>query len=74
MSECVFCSGVGKRVLCGVVFRSEYFTVLYNLRPVVRGHVLVLPTAHYASLTALSPTHFADLVACLQRTVRGLQR
>ncbi len=74
MPECVFCqlarepSRVGHRIA-----DSEHALALLDLRPLRRGHSLVLPKRHVTDLSEISPEAFGALMS-LVREVSGLLR
>jgi histidine triad (HIT) family protein len=57
----VFCDIVAGTTPAQVVFRDEVAIAFLDARPVFKGHVLVLPLAHYVTLADLP----ADLVGPL---------
>jgi histidine triad (HIT) family protein len=61
VADCVFCDIVAGTTPAQVVFRDEVAIAFLDARPVFKGHVLVLPLAHYVTLADLP----ADLVGPL---------
>lgn len=56
-----------------VVHRTPHSFVCLNKFPYTSGHVMVIPRAHGADLTALPSDAFADLNDTLRRTVEVLR-
>lgn len=52
-----------------IVARTARSFVILNRYPYNNGHVMVIPRAHAAELTALPEEDFADLHALLRRTI-----
>jgi histidine triad (HIT) family protein len=53
VSDCVFCGIVAGEVEASAVCASEAAVAFMDIRPVVRGHVLVVPRRHARSLAEL---------------------
>jgi ATP adenylyltransferase len=56
-----------------VVHRTRHAFVCLNKYPYTSGHVMVIPRAHGAQLSALPPDAFADLNDTLRRTVEVIR-
>lgn len=72
--ECVFCAIVGGRTPASVVAEDDGLIAIMDLRPVTTGHLLVLPTAHYAGLADLPPTVGARMFALGHRLSAAVRR
>jgi bis(5'-adenosyl)-triphosphatase len=71
--NCAFCTRGPSQVIPGLVLSSTHYYVLYNLRPVVPGHVLLIPHAHVESQhDGVPPAWGTDFMTVLNRTARGL--
>ena len=55
-----------------IFFRSTKSYGLVNLKPIVRGHVLLIPRRVVARLGDLSPEEVGDLFSSVQRVARVL--
>ena len=66
--DCPFC---GPEKDAAVFYESDGFLALYNIAPVLPGHVLVIPRAHHTSLLALSPEAFSEFFSTA-RTVLAI--
>lgn len=53
MTSCVFCRIVAGELPASVVHRDELCWALMDIRPVTRGHALVIPARHAATLAEL---------------------
>jgi histidine triad (HIT) family protein len=56
VSDCLFCGIVAGTVPAHVVLADEVTVAFLDTRPVFKGHVLVVPRAHYVTLADL-PTN-----------------
>lgn len=44
MSDCIFCKNLPK------VFENDYAYAIYDIKPISRGHILVIPKRHYEQI------------------------
>lgn len=72
MTECLFCAIVSESVPSFDVFRDESFVAFLDIRPVFKGHVLVVPRTHVVTLGGLAAVGpFFELVKRLSVAVEG---
>ncbi len=71
---CVFCDIVAGRVPASVVYRDEHVCAFMDIRPVNPGHLLIIPLAHAAGLTALEPGTGAQMFRVGQRLAEAIRR
>jgi len=71
--DCVFCRIVAGEVPAHVVAGDEDTLAFLDARPVFPGHVLLVPRAHYETLTDLPPALVAPLFAAAQRLTGAVQ-
>jgi diadenosine tetraphosphate (Ap4A) HIT family hydrolase len=65
--ECVFCS---KTTLAAEKFyEDENFVAIYNIRPVVKGHCLIIPKRHVESMLELNETERRDFISFSNKAV-----
>src|SRR3989344_4151927 len=50
MTDCVFCKIINKEIPSDVVYDCDDVMAFMDIRPVSRGHVLVVPKVHTADL------------------------
>ncbi len=53
MSDCTFCAIAAGRTDAHLVLTDEHSVAFLDARPVFKGHVLVIPRAHYPTLADL---------------------
>jgi diadenosine tetraphosphate (Ap4A) HIT family hydrolase len=73
VSACVFCELAAGRGEVSLVFEDERAVAFMDIRPVVRGHLLVIPRAHAASLAELDPEDGAHLFVLGQQAGAALR-
>ncbi len=55
-------------------FRSEHFMVLYDIRPVVRGHILFVPKRHMLDILEMTKSEIEDFHSVFAKTVPRILR
>ncbi|MFQ8688359.1 MAG: HIT family protein [Blautia sp.] len=53
MSECIFCKIANGEIPSATLYEDKYFRAILDLGPASKGHTLILPKAHAASLYEL---------------------
>lgn len=67
MKDCVFCAIIEGRSGAHLVLDEEEVVAFLDVRPVFPGHVLIVPRAHWESLTDLPSASVPALFAAAQR-------
>lgn len=74
VGECVFCDIVAGTAPARRVFEDGTVVAFLDIRPISRGHVLVVPRAHAARLEDLDPGDGAAMFRIGQHLSRALTR
>ncbi|ATQ31656.1 HIT family protein [Rhodococcus ruber] len=74
MNSCVFCAIVRGDGPAVRVYEDDDVLAFLDIRPIARGHTLVVPRVHAPRLDDLDPGHGAALFRTGQRIARGMQR
>lgn len=74
MIECVFCGIVAGDLPATTVFETDDVLAFLDIRPIARGHMVVVPKLHAADLDSLDPTLGAAVFAAGHRLSRALRR
>lgn len=74
IKDCVFCRIVRGELPAVKVHEDENTLVFMDIGPVVKGHLLVIPKAHYANLTETPPEVLAQLIAVVQKTAAAQKK
>jgi len=64
---CPFCSRTAQPA---VFYETDEFLALYNIAPVLPGHVLVIPRAHHTSLLSLTEKELMAFFATSRKVLR----
>ena len=65
--SCVFCAIVDGTAPAIRVYEDDDYLAILDIRPIVRGHTLVIPKAHTVDLTDTPPATLAEMVRIGQR-------
>lgn len=68
---CVFCAIVASRAPAVVLAREESCVAILDLFPIARGHALVVPVAHAATLGELPPSVQRELFGLAGRVLEA---
>ncbi|GAB3255724.1 HIT family protein [Nocardioides dilutus] len=67
MADCVFCAIVRGEIEADLVLEDDDFVAFLDLRPVFKGHVLLVPREHVETLPDLPPGLRDGFLAAAQR-------
>lgn len=70
VETCVFCT---KEVLNNSFYKTEHFSAIYNIAPVLQGHSLIIPNNHYESLLDLSETELCEMMLLARKITQVLK-
>jgi len=65
--SCVFCAIVAGDAPAVRIYEDDDYLAILDVRPIVRGHTLVMPKKHTVDLTDTSPDTVAGMVRIGQR-------
>lgn len=71
---CIFCKIVSGAIPASVILETDDALAFLDIRPVNRGHVLLVPREHHADLSELPETLAAHTGSLLPRLSRALMR
>ncbi len=74
VNSCVFCAIVAGDAPSVTVLETDRVKAFLDIRPISRGHVLVIPKTHSADLDALEPDLGSAVFEAGQRISRALRR
>jgi histidine triad (HIT) family protein len=60
--SCVFCAIVAGDAPAIRVYEDDDYLAILDIRPIVRGHVLVIPKVHTVDLTDTPPSTVAEMI------------
>ncbi len=65
-TDCIFCKIIAGTIPCAKVYDSGGVFAFLDIAPVNKGHALVVPKAHYATLFDLPPDLGRELLTALK--------
>jgi histidine triad (HIT) family protein len=71
---CIFCKIASGEIPSEMVVESELSLAFLDVRPLVRGHVLVIPRRHAERVADMTREEAADVMALAQRIVRRQEK
>ena len=71
---CIFCAIATGAAPHALVWRDEAAVAFLDVRPVFKGHVLVIPASHFETLGDLDPPRVEPLFRMVRRIARGVER
>ena len=72
MSDCLFCAIAAGSVAAEIVLESEDIVAFLDTRPVFKGHVLLVPRTHVATLPDLPDDLALPFVAAARRLATAM--
>jgi histidine triad (HIT) family protein len=67
MADCLFCAIIDGTVPAHIVLADEHTVAFLDARPVFKGHVLVVPRRHFATLADLPAAELSPFSRSVQR-------
>jgi histidine triad (HIT) family protein len=72
--HCIFCRIIGGAEMVSVIHETEDVIAFLDIQPLHRGHVLVVPKAHYKNLFYVPEDLAARTFATAQRLLPGIRK
>jgi histidine triad (HIT) family protein len=69
--SCIFCAVIAGEAPAVRVYEDDNYLAILDIRPIVRGHTLVLPKQHTVDLTDTPPETLAGMVTVGQRIAKA---
>jgi histidine triad (HIT) family protein len=73
MSSCVFCQIVAGTLTAAIVYKDEDVLAFLDTRPLFPGHCLLIPRAHFETLTELPADRVAPLFTFARRLAGAVE-
>jgi histidine triad (HIT) family protein len=72
--SCIFCRIIGGGEMVSIIHEDEEIIAFLDIQPLHRGHVLVVPKAHYKNLFYVPEALASRTFAVAKRILPGLRR
>ncbi|KAI8575137.1 hypothetical protein K450DRAFT_263110 [Umbelopsis ramanniana AG] len=70
--NCIFCKIARKEAPSVPVYEDDHVVAFMDIAPVTRGHTLVIPKKHYATLDTMSAEDMARIGSVLPRIAKAV--
>lgn len=74
MAECIFCRIARKEVPSTVVFEDADVIAFMDIMPARKGHLLIVPKAHYDTIIDVPAELLARVMAVVQHCAGGVRK
>jgi histidine triad (HIT) family protein len=74
VTGCIFCQIVAGELPASMVTRSDGVVAFLDVRPLFKGHVLVVPEPHLETLSDLPAERIQPLFGAVQRIARAVEK
>ena len=65
--NCIFCKIVAGQIPCFKVYEDESVLAFLDIGPLVKGHTVVIPKHHHATMMETPPEVLAAVASCLPK-------
>ncbi len=74
MNDCLFCKIVSGEIPSIKLFENEQVLAFMDIGPIVKGHALVIPKAHYPTLSQTPDELLAQVIAVVRLIAQAQQK
>lgn len=67
MDDCIFCKIGRGEIPCAKLYEDEKYIAFLDIQPFSKGHVLVLPKAHYANIMEMPDDLLCGLMSIVKK-------
>ncbi len=72
--SCIFCQILSGQAEASFIYRDDLVTAFMDIRPLVQGHLLIIPNDHCASLEELDDTVGGRMFTTALRIAQAIRR
>ena len=73
-SNCIFCKIINKEIPSKIVYEDNDFLAMLDIAPATKGHVLILPKEHAATLTELSDDKASKILVLAKKIINAMMK
>ena len=67
MDDCIFCKIISGEIDSEKVLESENFIVIKDISPISKGHVLIIPKKHYATILDMPDELGSEVIKLIKK-------
>lgn len=72
--DCIFCKIVNGEIPSKKVYEDKDFLAMLDIAPATKGHVLIVPKEHAASLTDLSDDKASKILVLAKKIISAMKK
>jgi histidine triad (HIT) family protein len=65
-ANCVFCKIAAKQLPASIVYEDDFVLAFLDIKPLSKGHMLVIPKEHYVDIIDIPKELFAKMASIVQ--------
>jgi len=73
-NDCIFCKIVLGEIPCSQVFSTDKVIAFLDIRPVNKGHVIIIPKEHFETLLDVPDNLLKDLILAAKKIGKSLKK
>jgi len=74
MEDCIFCKIVSKQIPSDIVFEDEKVLAFLDIRPVSKGHLLVVPKKHISDVLSAEDDTLKDMIPKVKKVAHAVMK
>ena len=72
--NCIFCKIIKKEIPSKLIYEDDDFLAILDVSPATKGHVLILPKEHAATLLELSDDKLSKILILAKKIISAMKK
>ncbi|HYC79616.1 MAG TPA: HIT family protein [Candidatus Binatia bacterium] len=72
MEDCIFCKIINKEIPADIIYEDENLLAFLDIRPVNKGHALLIPKKHAADMTSSDDETLSQLIVGVKKLAQAI--
>ena len=72
--NCIFCKIIKKEIPSKLIYEDDDFLAILDVSPATKGHVLILPKEHAATLLELSDDKLSKILVLAKKIISAMKK
>ncbi|MEJ0020963.1 MAG: HIT family protein [Candidatus Doudnabacteria bacterium] len=73
MEDCIFCKIINRQIPSDIIYEDDQTLAILDIRPVSRGHALVMPKKHTEDLLSATGEDLVNTIKVTQKITRAVK-
>ena len=73
-NNCIFCKIINKEIPSKMIYEDNDFYAMLDIAPATRGHVLILPKEHAATMSDLSDEKLSKILVLAKKIIEAMKK